>query len=145
YEAAMERFSRPTAVAFASEMIRLHALGGASQERADTTRVDLLLCRGEAWRHFGSRELAQQDVREARDVLAELEPDEEVIALGVRADVLEAQVLHYRDDTLAEALDVLDEGLARVTAIDSPAARLATTRLVRERLSHLGWSTRVRE
>ncbi|NLF04534.1 MAG: AAA family ATPase, partial [Actinomycetales bacterium] len=145
YEAAMERLSRPTAVAFATEMIRLHALGDAPNERADAVRVELLLCRGEAWRHFGSRELAQHDVREAREILVQLPLDEEVIALGVRADVLEAQVHHYRGDDLAGALRVLDDGLARVTALDTAAARKGTTRLVRERLTHLGWSGRVRE
>jgi len=145
YEAAMERLSRPTAVAFAAEMLRLHELEGGAGAQADVTRAELLLCRGEAWRHLGSRELAHQDIREAREVLARLEPEDEVIALGVRADVLEAQVHHYRGDDLAATLAVIDDGLARVTALDTAAARAGTTRLVRERLSHLGWAGRVEE
>src|SRR5690606_25778655 len=67
------------------------------------------------------------------------------VALGVRADVLEAQVHHYRGDDLDSALAVLDEGLARVTAIELPEASAGTTRLVRERLAHLGWAGRFAE
>jgi len=145
YEAAMERLSRTTAVAFAAEMIRLHALDGGEGQRADLTRVDLLLCRAEAWRHFGSRDLAQHDLREARAILEQMPVDDEVIGLSVRVDVLHAQTAHYRGDDLGAALEVLDEGLARVTAFDTPAARKGTTRLVRARLSHLGWAGRVQE
>lgn len=152
YDASMESLNRQTAVAFASEMIRVHASRGGFADtaegrvRADLVRVELLLCRAEAWRHFGSRELAQHDFREAREILATLPHDaDDVIALTVRTDVLEAQNAHYRGDDLDSALEVLDAGLARVTAIDSEAARVATTRLVRARLSHLGWAGRVPE
>src|SRR5690606_25015431 len=107
--------------------------------------AELLLCRGEAWRHLGSHELALADIREVREILALVPVDDEVVTLMVRADVLEAQTYHYRCDDLAAALAALDEGLARVTAIDSSAARAGTTRLVRERLNHLSWAGKVRE
>src|SRR5690606_26967519 len=152
YDASMESLNRQTAVAFASEMIRVHASRGGFADtaegrvRADLVRAELLLCRAEAWRHFGSRELAQHDFREAREILATLPHDaDDVIALTVRTDVLEAQNAHYRGDDLDSALEVLDAGLARVTAIDSEAARVATTRLVRARLSPTGWAGRVAE
>lgn len=146
FDTAMEQLSRHTAVAFATEMIRLHGQGRGPREKADTLRVELLLHRADAWRHFGSRELAQHDIREARQVLAELPAaDDDVVALMVRADVLEAQNAHYRGDDLDGAIAVLDEGLARVTALDTPAARAGTTRLVRARLSHLAWAGRVQE